>query len=123
MVWPHAVTTTQPASFDFAVLYGTGNAQERMAQQFVKANVTPSELYVMSLPGTAIYRLRADQSGFANLVLAGDWIDNEFMNAGFIEGSVVSGLRAADAVRDLGAQPPIEPCMRQIYAGDHGRAG
>ena len=43
------------------------------------------------------YRLRADESGYDNLVLAGDWTDNG-LNAGCIEAAVLSGLRAANAV-------------------------
>ena len=41
--------------------------------------------------------LRADGSGFDNLFLAGDWIDNG-LNAGCIEAAVLGGLQAANAV-------------------------
>ena len=43
------------------------------------------------------HRLRADESGYDNLFLAGDWTDNG-LNAGCIEAAVLSGLRAANAV-------------------------
>jgi uncharacterized protein with NAD-binding domain and iron-sulfur cluster len=52
---------------------------------------------VQSLPGTGRHRLRADRSGWANLVLAGDWI-NCGLDAGCIEAAVLSGLEAANVV-------------------------
>lgn len=65
--------------------------------RYVRANVDPSDRYVLSLPGTGRYRLRADASGYKNLVLAGDWIDSG-LNAGCIEAAVMSGIQAANAV-------------------------
>ena len=65
--------------------------------QFWTANVDPSDRYVQSLPGTARYRLRSDESGYDNLFLAGDWTDSG-LNAGCIEAAVLSGLQAANAV-------------------------
>ena len=52
---------------------------------------------MQSLPGTGSLRLRADDSGIANLVLAGDWIDTG-LNAGCIESATLGGLQAANAV-------------------------
>jgi uncharacterized protein with NAD-binding domain and iron-sulfur cluster len=46
---------------------------------------------------SAKYRLAADQSGFANLVLAGDWILNGY-NAGCVEAAVWSGMQAANTI-------------------------
>ncbi len=65
--------------------------------RYCRANIDPSERYVMSLAGSAQYRLRADQSGFSNLVLTGDWIHNGY-NAGCVEASAWSGIQAANAV-------------------------
>ena len=48
-------------------------------------------------PGSDVHRLRADESGYDNLVLAGDWTDNG-LNAGCIEAATLSGLQAANAV-------------------------
>ena len=61
------------------------------------ANVDPSDRYVQCSPGSDAHRLRADESGYDNLFLAGDWTDNG-LNAGCIEAAVLSGLRAANAV-------------------------
>ena len=68
-----------------------------LASQFYRANVDPSERYVMSVANATGARLRADQSGFEGLVLTGDWINNGF-NAGCVEAAVMSGLQAANVV-------------------------
>lgn len=68
-----------------------------LATQHVSVNIDPSDRYVQSIPGTDRYRLRPDESGYDNLVLAGDWTDSG-MNAGCIESSVLSGLQAANAL-------------------------
>jgi uncharacterized protein with NAD-binding domain and iron-sulfur cluster len=60
--------------------------------------VDPSDQYVQSLPGTGARRLRADESGYDNLFLAGDWI-NSGLNAGCIEAAVMAGIQAANGVR------------------------
>ncbi len=64
---------------------------------YAVANTDPSDRYVQSLPGSDQYRLRVDESGIDNLVLAGDWTDCG-LNAGCIEAAVISGVQAAAAV-------------------------
>jgi uncharacterized protein with NAD-binding domain and iron-sulfur cluster len=97
-IWPHAATPT--GGFRWDLLCGENGAagEERLDSQYWSANVDPSDRYVQSLPGTGAHRLRADESGFANLFLAGDWI-NCGLNAGCIEASVMAGTEAANAVR------------------------
>jgi uncharacterized protein with NAD-binding domain and iron-sulfur cluster len=56
--------------------------------QHVSVNIDPSDRYVQSVPGSDKYRLRSDESGYDNLVLAGDWTDSG-MNAGCIEAAVI----------------------------------
>ena len=65
--------------------------------RYDRANIDPSERYVQSPAGSAKYRLAADQSGFANLVITGDWINNGY-NAGCVEASVWSGIQAANVI-------------------------
>jgi uncharacterized protein with NAD-binding domain and iron-sulfur cluster len=86
------------------LLCGGGDAvgASRLTSQYWRANVDPSDRYVQSLPGTDHLRLRSHDSGFANMVLAGDWTDNG-LNAGCIEAAVLSGLKAGNAV--LGRDP------------------
>jgi uncharacterized protein with NAD-binding domain and iron-sulfur cluster len=69
----------------------------RFAWQLQRANTGPMESYVLALPGTLGCRLRPDESGFANMYLAGEWTRNGF-EVGCVEGAVLSGLLAARAV-------------------------
>jgi uncharacterized protein with NAD-binding domain and iron-sulfur cluster len=97
-VWPRAVDAA--GGFRWDVLAGDERAQgrARLDAQYWTANVDPSDRYVQSPPGSAIHRLRADEAGYRNLFLAGDWT-NCGLNAGCIEAAVLSGLQAANAVR------------------------
>jgi uncharacterized protein with NAD-binding domain and iron-sulfur cluster len=69
--------------------------------QYVSVNIDPSDRYVQSVPGSDKYRLRSNESGYDNLVLAGDWTDSGY-NAGCIEAAVMSGLQAANALLGRG---------------------
>jgi uncharacterized protein with NAD-binding domain and iron-sulfur cluster len=97
------VRDERTGSFRWDVLHATPSRQgsDRLLDQFFQANTDPSDLYVQSLPGTDRFRLRADESGYTNLFLAGDWTDSG-LNAGCIESAVMSGLRAANAVTKQG---------------------
>jgi uncharacterized protein with NAD-binding domain and iron-sulfur cluster len=96
VLWPAAVG---PAGFDWNVLHDPRrrSGAARLDAQYLRANVAPSERYVLSVAGSTKYRLAADQSGFANLFLAGDWTRTDY-NAGCIEAAVISGINAAAAV-------------------------
>jgi uncharacterized protein with NAD-binding domain and iron-sulfur cluster len=73
----------------------TGDA--RLDAQFARANFQPGERYVLTPAGSVAHRLRADQSGFANLALAGDWTRNG-IDGGSVEAAVTSGMQAARAI-------------------------
>jgi uncharacterized protein with NAD-binding domain and iron-sulfur cluster len=97
-LWPAA--RGADGGFDWSLLCGTGGAaspRQALATQHVRANVDPSDRYVLSVPGSARFRLRADESGYENLALAGDWTETG-LNAGCIEGATLGGLQAANAV-------------------------
>jgi uncharacterized protein with NAD-binding domain and iron-sulfur cluster len=79
-----------------ARVWPTYDASMRISR-YDRVNTDPSDRYVQSLAGTNRYRMRADDSGFANLFLAGDWMDSG-LNAGCIEAAVLGGLQAANAV-------------------------
>ncbi|KQQ40232.1 acetoacetate decarboxylase [Duganella sp. Leaf126] len=70
---------------------------QRFDAQYWRANVDPSERYVMSVVGSTRYRLRTDQSGFSNLFLTGDWIKTG-INAGCVEAAVMAGMQASRAI-------------------------
>jgi uncharacterized protein with NAD-binding domain and iron-sulfur cluster len=70
---------------------------DRFDAQYWRANIAPTERYVISAAGTTKYRLPADGSGFSNLYLAGDWVLTE-INAGCVEAAVMAGLSASQAI-------------------------
>lgn len=83
--------------WDKLVDLGGRTGSGRLKSQYVRANVHPSERYVLSVPGSGRHRLRADGSGFARLYLAGDWVKTG-MNVGCIEAAVMAGRQAARAI-------------------------
>lgn len=70
---------------------------QRFDAQYWRANVDPSERYVMSVVGSTKYRLQTDQSGYANLYLTGDWIKTG-LNAGCVEAAVMAGMQTSRAL-------------------------
>ncbi|GAB2844281.1 NAD(P)-binding protein [Pseudoduganella ginsengisoli] len=74
---------------------GTGEA--RFDAQYWRANVDPSERYVMSVVNSTKYRLATDESGFDNLFLTGDWIKTG-LNAGCVEAAVMAGMQTSRAM-------------------------
>jgi uncharacterized protein with NAD-binding domain and iron-sulfur cluster len=100
LYFPNAVSD---AGFAWHLLCGVNGrrGREALATQHISVNIDPSDRYVQSLPGSDRYRLRPDESGYDNLVLAGDWTDCG-MNAGCIEAAVMSGLQAANALLGRG---------------------
>lgn len=107
-LWPAGVHR-YPTEFRWELLVDDHDrtGPERFDSQFWRANVDPSERYVQSLPGTSRYRLAPDESGFENLVLAGDWTRCA-LNSGCVEAAVISGLLAAAAVE---SEPPRQPVL------------
>jgi len=77
--------------------------EARFDTQFWRANVNPSDRYVLSLPGTIRYRLSPLDRTFDNLTIAGDWTESG-LDSGCIESAVMSGRLASHA---LSEQPPL----------------
>ncbi len=96
-LWP---AIGKDAAFDWSILYSPGDltGPARLQDQYWRANTSPSERYVLSLPGTLQYRMEPGGSGYANLFLAGDWTRVPEINAGCVEVAVMSGLLAASAL-------------------------
>jgi uncharacterized protein with NAD-binding domain and iron-sulfur cluster len=90
---------TEDGGFDYDLLVDpqgrTGRA--RFEGQYWCATVNPSDRYVLSVAGTNKHRLRPHQSGYENMVLAGDWTLNPF-SAGCVESAVASGREAARVI-------------------------
>jgi uncharacterized protein with NAD-binding domain and iron-sulfur cluster len=98
--FPNAVSE---AGFAWHLLCGADGRHGLAAleSQHISVNIDPSDRYVQSVPGSDRFRLRPDESGYDNLVLAGDWTDCG-MNAGCIEAAVRSGLQAANVLLGRG---------------------
>ena len=91
-----------PFSLDFDLLHGVKPndgkvGAQRFDDQYWRVNINPSDNYVSTPPNSTKYRLFANQTGFKNLSIAGDWTANG-LNVGSMEGSVRSGLLAAEAL-------------------------
>lgn len=101
-LWP---AVSRGPGLDLTALHGEEGAdgEERLAWQHFSPMHHPSDRYVLSVRGTTRDRLSADESGYRNLVLCGDWVMNP-MNLGCVEGATMSGMAAA---RALGAEVAI----------------
>jgi uncharacterized protein with NAD-binding domain and iron-sulfur cluster len=99
VLWPRATQPKEPGVFDWTLLVPANDkeGEGRFDTQYWRANVDPSERYTQALPGTEQARLRPDQTGFENLTVCGDWVDNGFY-IGAAEGAVISGMLAFRAV-------------------------
>jgi uncharacterized protein with NAD-binding domain and iron-sulfur cluster len=97
-IWPGAAGR-RGAGFEWSYLVDeqrrSGDA--RFDDQFWRANFQPTERYVLTTKGSVKYRLGADESGYENLVLAGDWTKTGF-DAGCVEAAVMSGMQASRAI-------------------------
>lgn len=100
--FPKATTPEYPAGMRLDIIIdpeGKANSDDALLRsQHFRANVNPTDRYTLSLPGTNLYRLKPGESGFNNLFLAGDWTDFG-VNVGYYEGAIISGLKAAQALR------------------------
>ncbi len=77
----------------------------------MRANTRPSERYVLTPPGAPQARLRADESGLANVVLCGDWVRTG-IDLGCIESAVMSGRQASRALCGAPEHVPGERDLR-----------
>ncbi len=94
-LWPNAVVD---GGFDYSVLYDPSDRDgpERLDFQYMRVNTRDHELYVQNAPDMVKLRMEADDSGYRNLFLAGDWVISD-LNAGAVEAAVETGVRAAKA--------------------------
>ncbi len=100
VLWPRTVPVGSATGFDWSLLFdpANGDGKARFQSQYWRANINPSDRYVMSVPGSTIKRLRADESGYNNLFLTGDWTRNG-LNAGAAEAAAMAGVQCANAMR------------------------
>jgi hypothetical protein len=114
-VWPNAFDAD--GRFRWSLLRApdetpcASDGPERFAAQYWRANVNPSDRYVIPTPGSLRHRISPLDTTYDNLTIAGDWTDSGFQS-GCVEGAVMSGLLAAHA---LSRSPELE----DIIAYDH----
>jgi uncharacterized protein with NAD-binding domain and iron-sulfur cluster len=87
-LWPAAA---KPGHFD------PSNLVDVKRGFYVRANTDCSDRYVISPPGSIVYRLAPDESGFTNLFLAGDWVRND-LSSGCLESAALGGRLAGQAI-------------------------
>jgi uncharacterized protein with NAD-binding domain and iron-sulfur cluster len=104
-MWPSGAPPDDPGGLDLSLLESVsgGTGAQRLASQYYRANIDPSERYVLTLPGSTVYRMAPGDTDFSNLVIAGDWTLSS-INGGSVEAAVESGVLAA---RGLGVDVPI----------------
>ena len=118
-LWPKAYDSTgafrwsllvsdQPAA---AASASATQGPQALRSQYWRANVNPSDRYVLTLPGSNNYRLSPLDMTYTNMTITGDWTDAGF-NAGCTEAAVMSGMLAAHAISGL-------PELESIVAYDH----
>lgn len=95
-LWPNAASRN---SFQWSWLVAAPDrsGEQRFDSQFWRANIDPSERYVISVVGSSKYRLDTNGSGFKNLYLTGDWIKTG-LNAGCVEAATMAGMQASRAI-------------------------
>jgi uncharacterized protein with NAD-binding domain and iron-sulfur cluster len=71
--------------------------QNRFNSQFWRANIDPSERYVMSVVNSSQYRLATDKTGFNNFYITGDWIQTG-LNAGCVEAATMAGMQTSRSI-------------------------
>jgi len=118
-LWPNAVAAGNGSPLRWELLADPegGENELRFDSQFWRANTSLTERYVLTPAGEVKNRLRSDQSGFENLVLAGDWTDNG-VNGGCVEAAAISGVQAARALtgRDVAIPGESRRWMRPPQA-------
>jgi uncharacterized protein with NAD-binding domain and iron-sulfur cluster len=99
-LWPRAAAPPDGRALDWSNLVdpqGRSGAA-RLDAQFWRANIDPTERYVLSVPGSIEKRLAPGDSGFTNLYVAGDWTRTS-LDCGCAEAAIESGLLAARALQ------------------------
>jgi uncharacterized protein with NAD-binding domain and iron-sulfur cluster len=107
-LWP-ALSNPVTHAFEWNALHAAFGVEgeARLDAQYVRANVNPSDCTVAVAAGSSKFRLGADESGFANLYLAGAWTRTPvFVEC--VEGAVMSGKAAARAISAIEVAIPGE---------------
>lgn len=98
-------------AFDWSALVAPGAPRDanpaRLATQWIRRNVQPSERYVLSVAGSDQYRFPVhDETAYQNLVFAGDFTKCT-LNVGCVEAAAISGCLASNALTGFPALADI----------------
>ena len=85
--------------------------EARFDSQYWRANVNPTDRYVLSLPGTQKYRISPLDNTYDNFTVAGDWTACG-LDTGCVEAAVIAGRLAAYAISS-------SPRLEDIVGYDH----
>lgn len=96
-LWTNLVDDCGNVHWDWLVDSDNRAGEARFEGQFFRANWTPTERYTLSLTDTTQYRIKTHDTGYDNLYIVGDWIDNNF-NSGCIEACTMSGMQASRTI-------------------------
>jgi uncharacterized protein with NAD-binding domain and iron-sulfur cluster len=122
-VWPRAYSQTGEFRWDLLVPAEDAprgapedapektSGRARFASQYWRANVNPSDRYVLHVPGSTKHRISPLDMTYDNMTIAGDWTSCG-QNAGCVEAAVMSGLLAAHALCGT-------PALGDIVGYDH----
>jgi uncharacterized protein with NAD-binding domain and iron-sulfur cluster len=106
-LFPHAV---QNGGFDWELLHdgrpNPGEGPNRLESQYYRANVVPTERYVLSVKGSSKWRLPVHDRQFPNLYLAGDWTQCG-LDCGCMEAATMSGMLCSNALSGYPARSAI----------------
>lgn len=95
-IWPGTINNNNKFKWEDLVAPDEIQGEKRLDVQYFRANIDPTELYVLSEKGSSQYRLKTNECGFDNMLITGDWIDIGF-NAGCVECAVEAGILTATA--------------------------
>ena len=107
-LWPEA-SLASSRELNWELLHDSGGrtGEHRLAAQHTWMLTSPSDRHTLTPPGAARHRLRPDDSGLDNLVLAGDWLTGG-LDLGVAESAVIAGLQASRALCGHPRQIPGE---------------
>ena len=93
-LWPAA--STPDGGFDWSVLHDPEgrHGADRLKAQYIRANVSPSDVCDGAAPGTSSHRPEAHETGLQNVVFAGTWTRTN-INSTCVEAATISGIAAA----------------------------
>lgn len=106
-LWPRATLPGQPNALDYELLVDRQQraGRDRLASQYIRASINPSDRYVLSVPGSTSRRPRTEETNLRNLFVTGDWITNG-VQGGCVEAAVMAGLQTSRAICGMPAHIP-----------------